>query len=148
LRRRRRNGVDDTRRGGGRRITLDDLGRQVVELFEQILLLLLVADAGDLGADLDQLVLGLLPVAAGDEVLHLVQLGPGGQPHLIVTHLFGRAEQHGAHAVQAVARAGPGHDGTESTDTQHSSRRRSDHAQTTRTPPRCGDGVGVPTVPT
>ena len=69
------------------------------------MLLLLITDAGHLGADRDQLGLGLLPVAGGDEVLHLVQFGSGGQRHLVVTHLFGHTEQHRAQSVEGLAGA-------------------------------------------
>jgi hypothetical protein len=63
------------------------------------LLLLLVADRRHLRAHRNQLVLGLFPVAAGDQILHLVQFGTGSQCDLVVTDLLRRTEKHCAQTV-------------------------------------------------
>ena len=63
-------------------------------------------------------------------MLHLLHLSPGGQRHLVVAHLLGRAEQHGAQAVKRVAGSGARHHGTEAADGEHRRRRGADDAQT------------------
>ena len=80
------------------------------------MLLHLVVDRGDLGAHRDELILGLLPIALGDQGLHLAEFGLGGQPDLVVTDLLLPAEQHGADPVECVTRAGPGDHGAEPAD--------------------------------
>lgn len=105
-------------------------------MIEQFLLLLLVAYRRNLVADGDQLVLRLLPVAAGNHLLNLIQLDLRRQRHLIVADLFRRTEQHRPQPVQGIARPGTGDDSAEPTQTQHGCCRGSDNAQMASTPPR------------
>jgi hypothetical protein len=107
------------------------------------LFLLLVVDRGDLSAHRDKFVLRLFPVALGDERLHLVEFGFGGQPDLVVAHLLLRPHQHGVQSVQRVTGSGSDHDGTESADAQHRGGGRADDAQTTAMTHRAGALLGV-----
>jgi hypothetical protein len=108
-----------------------------------LLLLLLVTDRGDLRAHRDQFLLGLLPVALGDQLLHLLHLGARGQRHLIVANLLGRAEEHGAQSVERVTGTGAGDDGAEAADAQRRRRDRAHHTESAAAAPR-GAGVDLP----
>lgn len=103
---------------------------------------MLVTDAGHLVADRDQLLLGLLPVTAGDHLLDLLHLGAGGQGDLIVAHLLGRSEQHRAQTVKGVTRTGAGHDCAEPADGEHGCRRSADHTEPTPVARSGGDRSG------
>lgn len=70
------------------------------------------------GADGDELVLGLFPLAVVDQLLHLLKLG-GSQRDLVVAGGFVLAEQRGPHAIQTVAGSGAVDRRAEAADAQH-----------------------------
>jgi hypothetical protein len=112
----------------------------------QLLLLRHIPECLHLGTDRHQLILGLLPVAAGDEILHLIQFGARSECHLVIADLSRGAEEHRAQPIEGIAGAGARHHGTESTDTHHGSGRGTDHAQSTPAA-RGGRRPDVPNLP-
>jgi hypothetical protein len=97
-----------------------------------------VLDGRHLSTHRYQLVLGLCPIALGDEVLHLVQFGACRKGNLIVAHLLRRPEEHRAQAVEGIAGAGTGHHRTEAANAQHSGRGRTDNTEPTTGARGCG----------
>lgn len=69
-------------------------------------------------AHLDELVLGLLPLALVDQLLHLLKLRRG-EGDLVVAHLFLLAEDGGPHPVERITGTRAVHRGAEPTDAQH-----------------------------
>lgn len=87
-------------------------------MLDELLLLLDLVDALHGRAHLDELVLGLLPLALVDELLHLLQLRRG-QGDLVVAHLFLLAEDGRPHSVERVARTCAVDGGAEPANAQH-----------------------------
>jgi len=96
----------------------DDLVGQRVPLLDELLLALHLVDALHRRADLDELVLRLLPLPLIDQLLHLLQLRRG-ERDLVVAGRFLLTEDRGPHAVQRVPWAGPVHGSAEPADAQH-----------------------------
>jgi hypothetical protein len=109
-------------------ITLLHLRVQLIHLIQQVLPAATVVHGLHAAADLGQLSLGLVPLALGDHLLDLRQIGLGGQHDLIVVDpRF--VEHHRVQAIQRVSGAGIGHHGTKSAQQQQRRSHRSGRRQ-------------------
>ena len=96
--------------------------------------LLNVIDSRDGGRERLQLVLGGVPLALVDQLLHLGQL-LRGERHLIGARLLLLAEQRRAQPIQRIAGTGAVDDGTETAKAQQRSGDRAGHGHRHPCPP-------------
>ena len=101
---------------------------------DQFLFLLNVIDSRDGGRERLQLVLGGVPLALVDQLLHLGQL-LRGERHLIGARLLLLAEQCRTQPVQRITGTGAVHDGTETAEAQQRSGDRAEHGHRHPCPP-------------